>query len=132
MADIQYIHNVVSNTVLTTNDLPIWSTEITGMPDSNPDEAVIRSITFNAESSNDVNTYMIWCNMKNGFIGTICGTTTSTPQTRIRLNSLVPNSLQFQLFAPMSNGSPVIAAALTGDLVIHMDFIKYKKVPIHA
>jgi hypothetical protein len=133
MADIHYIHNVTS-TVAFDNTIPQWEVALTGIPDVMPDECIIRSISFNGSVA-DTNAYMIWCSLKNGFIGSFCGgnITSSSPQSRIWLNAPVNNMLQFKLYMPNGiNSPPLSAPAMTGDLIIHMDLIKYRRVPQHA
>jgi len=133
MADIQYIHNV-STAVAFVNDIPEWDVQLTGIPDIFPDECVIRYISFNGSVA-DTQAYMIWCNLKQGFIGSICGgdITTSSPQTRIRLNGPIPNMLHFKLYAPDRPGLPPISSpAIVGGIIIHMDLIKYRRVAAHA
>ena len=133
MPEIQYIKNVTACAAIIAA-VPEWEQQITGMPDSNPDECVVRSISFNGSVA-DTNAYLIWCNLQNDFIGSFCGgnITTSSPQTTLRLNNPVPNTLRFKLYWPSVPGSlPAAAPAMTGDLIIHLDFIKYKRTPIHA
>lgn len=133
MADIAYIHNVTS-TVSFGGNIPEWDVSLTGIPDIVPDECVIRSITFNGSLA-DTSAYMIWCNLKNDFIGSFSGgdITSASPQTRIRLNAPINNMLHFKLYSPnVANQPPLSAAAMTGDLIIHMDLIKYRRVGPHA
>ena len=142
MADIEYIKNVVSSVHLVAavdpnpDVMPVWSTTLTGLPNSNPDECVIRSITFNNAAAVDDMVYLIWSNIANDFIGSFPGgaISTTTPNTRIRLNSPLPNQLQFRLYVPEPAGElPVVVdVEVIGDIVINMDFIKYKGVPPHA
>ena len=143
MADIEYIHNVTSATTVLLS-IPSWSTSIQGMPNQNPDECVIRSITFNnMVDDEDKFVYMIWSNLTNGFIGSVLGGTVTsvTPGTRIRLNGAVPNELSFKLFVPAERPSnpsqpqplPVVVDyEVTCAISINMDSIKYKNVPPHA
>jgi len=142
MADIQYIHNITSVATFGTYvapgpanpAIPVWDVPLTGIPDVIPDECVIRSISFNG-SVVDTNAYLIWCNLKNDFIGSFCGgnIASSSPNTRIRLNAPIPNVLHFALFTPQYGGLPVVPAnPMLGDLIIHMDLIKYRRVAPHA
>jgi len=136
MADIEYIHNVVTSVHLDGSAAPVWEQAVVGMPDMNPDECVIRSITFNNAAVADTSVLMIWSNMKNDFIGSIASgaITTSAPGTRIRLHAPVPSRLLFRVYVPDANGAPPVHVDVTmkGDFVIHMDFIKYKRVAPHA
>ena len=128
MANIEYIHNVVS-AVSIQAVAPIWETSLVGMPGDPPDECIIRSVSFNG-SAVDGNAYMIWCSLKSSFIASFCGGSISTysPNTIIRLNGVPPSVLQFQLYSPSNIGSPPIAVnSLVGEVIIHMDFIRYRR-----
>ena len=135
MADIQYIKNVTSG-VLLAAAIPNWQTTLTGMPSQNPDECVIRSITFNNAGVEDTLTYFIWSSLTNGFIGSFPGGAISSnnPGTRIRLNAPVPNVIQFRLYIANSPGEAPypVDTVMAGSLAINMDFIKYRSIPPHA
>ena len=130
MSDIQYIHN------FTGHHLFFGDSEFTipsgTLPSANPDEAIVRAITFRGDSA-DPNQYLIWCNLKNDYIASFCGgiMSTHTPQSRIWLNSPVPNQLEFKLYAYDEFGNLVVTAT-TGGFAIHLDFIKYRSIPSHA
>lgn len=133
MPEIQYIKNVTAQAAIL-NVIPEWDHHITGMPDLNPDECVVRSISFNG-SIVDTNAYLVWSNLQNDFIGSFCGGSINSisPQITLRLNNPVPNSLHFKLYTPSAPGLPPYPApAMIGDLIIHLDFIKYKRTPMHA
>ncbi len=129
MADIHYIKNVTafSNFAASAGE---FSTQLTSMPDYNPDEVIIRALNFNGDVA-DGNLYLVWSNLTNDYIGSFCGGSLSPhfPQTKIHLNSPVPNRLEFKLFTAIG-GAALQVTSMTGDLAIHMDFIKYKRTPL--
>jgi hypothetical protein len=132
MSDIEYIKNVsVAHRFLASP--AVFTHTITGLPLANPDECIIRAFNFNGEADDD-RLYLIWCSLTNDFIGSFCGGSIAPhfPQTRIRLNSPVPNMLEFRLYAfnALSELAPI--PTTIGDLGIHMDFIKYRNVAPHA
>ncbi len=124
--DIQYIKNVTVWTQFTAS-AGSFSKTITGMPNSIPDEVIIRALNFNGQSD-DGNLYLVWCNLTNDYIGSFCGGALAPhfPQTKITLTNPVPNELQFVLYTPSASGLVTIPST-NGDLAIHMDFIYYKK-----
>jgi hypothetical protein len=130
MSDIEYIKNVLVAKHFNYNPAEM-STQLTGMPDSNPDECVIRSIVLSTAIDGSV--YLLWCNLKNDFIGSICGGTniSISPQIRIWLTGPVPNTLEFRLYSVMPAG-PLFIPSFQGDISIHIDFIKYKRTAVHA
>ena len=133
MPEVQYIKNVVAYAKFAATPSH-FAKMITGMPDSNPDEVVIRAINFNGQV-NDNFLYLVWCSLTNDFIASFCGGNLSpqSPGTVIRLNAPVPNMLEFKLYGMDAAGSEAkYMNAVTGDLAIHLDFIKYKRVPPHA
>lgn len=132
MSNIQYIKNVtVSSSFGNANGgtAGIFSKEINNMPSPNPDEVIVRAINFRGDSA-DNNLYLIWCNLTNDYIGSFCGGSLSPhfPQTIIRLNALIPNTLEFKIYTP-SNSGDIYTDQMTGELAIHFDFIKYRSVP---
>lgn len=138
MADIEYIHNVCTGAVFN-GVAPQWQFRLNGMPDYNPDECVIRSITYNNfEVLYEHDVFSIWCSLRNDMIGSISGgaINTTCPGTRIRLNSPVPNYLEFKFYRQASSTSPnpfeLYNVQVNSSIVIHMDFIKYKRVALHA
>lgn len=139
MPEVEYIKNVMVASRFEASEGYIGKL-ITAMPSANPDDVIIRAINFNGKAE-DTFLYLVWCNLTNDFIASFCGGNLS-PQssgTTIRLNSPVPNMLEFRLFRITAKGSDpsyMSAAnaelAVTGDLAIHLDFVKYKRVPPHA
>lgn len=135
MSDISYIYNLTAAVELANNAAPQWHQQITGIPDSNPDDMIVRSITINnAAGGADPNVYMIWSSVTNGFIGSFTGANDSqNPQSTFRLNAPIPNSVEFRLYVPDISGNPPLpAAAFTAALTLHIDFIKYKRIAPHA
>ena len=135
MSHIQYIKNVTATGAFggASGGTPgVFSKQINSIPAPNPDEVIIRAINFRGDS-NDENLYLIWCNLTNDYIGSFCGGSLSPhfPQTTIKLNSLVPHTLEFKIYTPSISGD-IYADVMTGELAIHMDFIKYRSVPSHA
>ena len=116
-----------------------FSRVVTGMPIPNPDEAIIRTIIWNGGTvpwPGDA-LILVWSNLTNDFIGSFTAGNNSSsncPGTTIRLNSPVPNVLQFVFYTPVENGGMTQIDQMLGDgdLVIHLDFVKYTRTPIHA
>jgi hypothetical protein len=132
MPTVEYIKNVTVATRFSGTP-GSFSKPLTGMPASNPDEAIIRAINFNG-AADDSNLYLIWCNLTNDFIGSFCGGSLAPhfPGTTIRLMSPVPNMLEFKLYTPTDDGSIVFVPQTWGDLAVHIDLIKYTRTPPHA
>jgi hypothetical protein len=130
MSEIQYIHNVTAGRYFLTSP-GVFTIQLTGLPDINPDEVIVRAINFNSIPE-DKNLYLIWSNIKNDYIGSFCGgKAPHFPQTRIWLNGPVPNMLEFKLYTRTGTGVVQIPS-LSGEVSIHLDFIKYKRVRPHA
>ena len=83
MPEIQYIKNV---TVAKSFDAApgIMTKQLTGMPDHNPDECIIRAINWNGEPDDNY-MYLLWCSLTNDIIGSFCGGNIAPhfPQSRI-------------------------------------------------
>jgi len=132
MPEIQYIKNVTIAKVFGLEEA-IVTKQLTGMPDQNPDECVIRSINWNG-GVDDTFMYLIWCNLTNDFIGSFCGGNIAPhfPQSRIWLTGPVPNHLELKIYILQPNAPPIVYNALNGGLAITMEFIKYKRSRDHA
>ncbi len=134
MPNIQYIKNVTVAAAFS-NSAGSFSKTIHNMPSSNPDEVIIRAMNFNGAAA-DTNLYLVWCSLTQDYIGSFCGGSLAPhfPQTTIWLNSTVHNTLEFRIYTPTTVGGGTVAlvTSMTGDLAIHMDFIKYRNVPSHA
>ena len=130
MSNIEYIRNVTTfNTFDRVNGAPgVMYNQLTLMPDFSPDQAIVRAINFNGEAT-DQNMYLIWSNLTNDYIGSFCGGNISPhfPHTTIHLPSSIPNHLEFKILTPIGNNQVRAVDNLKGDLVVHIDFVKYKK-----
>ena len=109
-----------------------FSATFNDLPSTHADEVVIRSITWNGDPTVAV-LFLLWSNLNSDIIGSFSGSTISTysPGTRIILNGIVPNQLQFRLMIPQmagaDNAPPVMDNSVAGDIGIHMDFITYQR-----
>jgi len=133
MPEIQYIKNVT--VAKSFNAEPgLMTKQLTGMPDHNPDECIIRTINWNG-AVDDTFMYLIWCNLTNDFIGSFCGGNIAPhfPQSRIWLTGPVPNYLEFKIYV-LRDGTdqPEMYGSLDGGLAITMEFAKYKRSRDHA
>lgn len=100
-----------------------------------PDEVVVRQITYHGPTTDD-GIFMIWCSLTNEYIGSFSVSDISTssvfvnvnPNTRIQcLPNSINQSLQFQIHSINAQNSPFASNALTGKIVINLDFISFKK-----
>jgi hypothetical protein len=128
MSNIHYIKNVTAFNNF--KDVPgIFQVQLQAMPDFTPDDVIIRGINFNGVAD-DVRTYLLWTNINNSIIASFCGGAISSnyPQTVMRLTSPLPNILEFKILTPSTGvNNAELVDLFNGDLVIHLDFIKYKK-----
>lgn len=99
-----------------------------------PDEVVVRQITYHGATTDD-GIFMIWCSLTNEYIGSFSVSDISTssvfvnvnPNTRIQcLPNSINQSLQFQIHSINAQNSPFASNALTGKIVINLDFISFK------
>jgi hypothetical protein len=128
MPEVSYRKNVTSFAYFN-NSMGEWMTPITAMPDYSPDECIICLITFRGDEA-DLNAYMIWTNINNDFIGSVCGgnIVSVSPNITIRLTSPLTNVIQLKMYSPGSTGiSPV--NTMSGEIVLHLEFVKYKRIP---
>ena len=121
--DIDYIVNVQAFATLGGTD------EFTlqgGFP-TNPDEVVIRQITYGHSVPNG-EMILIHSNLNNGIIGVIGGINgfMSNPGTRIQTRNPITNVLTFRLMTAVTPPTPAGAAVDLDQICISMDFIKYK------
>jgi len=133
MPEVQYIKNVTVAKHFNV-EVGVVTKQLTGMPDHNPDECIIRSINWNGVVD-DAYMYLIWCNLTNDIIGSFCGGNIAPhfPQTRIWLTGPVPNHLEFKLYVFQDgNSPPVVYSAVNGGLAITLEFVKYKRTRDHA
>ena len=132
MPEVQYIKNVTVHKAFI-NQEGLISKQLTGIPDHNPDECIIRAINWNGDVMDD-NLYLLWCNLTNDIIGSFCGGNISPhfPQSRIWLTGPVPNYLEFKILTVTPNTDPILSDKLNGGLAITMEFAKYKRSRDHA
>jgi len=133
MPEVQYIKNVTVARRFA-DELGEMTKQLTGMPDHNPDECILRAINWNG-NVDDTFLYLIWCNLTNDIIGSFCGGNIAPhfPQTRIWLTGPVPNFLEFKIYVLQDGtGIPVPYTHLEGELAITMEFAKYKRTRDHA
>jgi len=133
MPEVQYIKNVT--VAKSFNAEPgLMTKQLTGMPDHNPDECIIRAINWNGEPDDNY-MYLLWCSLTNDIIGSFCGGNIAPhfPQSRIWLTGPVPNYLEFKIYVLVhGDNPPIIYNAIKGDLAITMEFAKYKRSRDHA
>lgn len=112
------------------NSVGTFTTTINSLPSTQADEVVIRAISWHGVPD-DLNTYLIWSNLNNDFIGSISGggSASSCPGTRIILNGVIPNQLEFRLMVPgTADNPPQQLSNVDADICMHMDFITYQRV----
>ena len=126
----KYVTNVCAFTTINNavNNSGSWT--LSGGYPIQPDEIVIRQITYNSNGANkNLALMLISSNMSaNQIIGSVCNIPgfTSNPGTTITPIAPLPQIITFQLVA---NASPGLAPVSpdSGDVIsIHMDFITYK------
>ena len=132
MPEVQYIKNLTVAKFFDAEE-GIMTKQLTGMPDHNPDECIIRAINWNG-AMDDPYTYLLWCNLTNDFIGSFCGGNIAPhfPQTRIWLTAPVPNYLEFKIYILRPNADPIVFNTLDGGLTVTLEFAKYKRTRDHA
>ena len=121
--EIDYIQNVVAYATLSNTD----EFSIQGGFPTNPDEVVIRQITY-GHSVQYGEMILTQSNLTNGVIGVIGGINgfTSNPGTRIQTRNPVSNILTFKFMSATTPPTPAGAAVDLDQICISMDFIKYK------
>ena len=133
MPEVQYRKNVTSFAYFNDSNGE-WVTAITAIPDFSPDECIIKLITFRGEDALPFG-YMIWSNINNDYIASMCGGSNIvfTPNTIIQLTAPISNQLHFKLFSPVDAaqrpGGIDPWLQMTGEIVIHLEFVKYKRTP---
>jgi hypothetical protein len=111
-----------------------WIYRTPEMSSVNPDMCIVRGITFLGPQAVE-KTYAIWCSLTNDYIGSCNGTCTVSQSQgmQIELNSPVPNSLTFQLHVINTVANTLTLDPLAnGNIIIHLEFIKYRNTPPHA
>jgi len=135
MPEVQYIKNVTVAKHFNVEE-GVVTKQLTGMPDHNPDECIIRSINWNGKAD-DNQMYIIWCNLTNDIIGSFCGGNIAPhfPQTRLWLTGPVPNHLEFKIGVigrDVSQKDSIMYFPINGSISITLEFVKYKRTGIHA
>ena len=121
--DVDYIVNVQAFAILDeTGGFSIQG----GFP-TNPDEVVIRQITY-ATGVPASFLFLVQSSLNNGIIGCVGGNNgfTSNPGTRIQTRNPLSNVLTFKLMTPTTPPSPAGDDVDLNQICISMDFIKYK------
>ena len=130
MPEILSIKNVTAHRMFAAAQPGIFHHTITAMPMHPVDEIVIRSITWNGVSNDDM-MHLLWSNITNDIVGSFCGGSiiSQSPGTRIVLTHPPPNVLEFKLMHPRTKNDlpPVFDDSVEGDIAIHLEFISYKK-----
>ena len=132
MSNIEYIKNVTAYNSFNefSSKAGEFSFQLSSMPDLMPDEAIIRGINFNGPELGAAGICLLWSNLNNDFVGSFRLRKESfiSPQSIIKFTSPIPNHLEFKLYSPIGLNKTRIVEELEGDIVIHIDFIKYKRV----
>ena len=120
MPEIQSINNVVAFSTIDATGA--WTMPIAMQI---PDAIIITQVTYN--SSNATKAALL-VYMNNQIIASVVNISgfTSNPGTRVHVMNPIAQ-LSFGLYIPAINPIPVGAACLGDQIVIHMDFIRYKK-----
>lgn len=92
-----------------------------------PDEMIVRQITYTSSAAAGVesyNTYLIWMDAINNYIGHFTEGLSICPRSHHRLPpSFNPQQLRFKILA---SDQVTIKSDLTGDLAITLEFVKYR------
>ena len=125
MSAKKYVTNVCTCTLLDASGS--WT--LNGGYPLQPDEIVVRQITFNGSGpSKNTELMLITSNISSGVtLGSICNIPgfTSNPGTVITPTGPLPQVITFQLMYPIIGSSP--ASPDVADLIcVHMDFINYR------
>ena len=130
MPEILSIKNVTAHRMFGAAQPGIFHHTITAMPMHPVDEIVIRSITWNGVSNDDM-MHLLWSNITNDIVGSFCGASISPIHlgTRIVLTHPPPNVLEFKLMHSTIKDDSQYEHndAVVGDIAVHMEFISYKK-----
>ena len=93
-----------------------------------PDEAVIRQISYSGPNAQEAGIFHIWSSLANDYIGCFEVSNfgvTLTPHTLILLKSPLPNELSFRIDSVAADGTAIPYTGLVGDIGVRIDFIKY-------
>lgn len=91
------------------------------------DICIIRSITLAGPSV--MKAYLIWCSAFNDYIGCLSGEGIYAPSamTTYLINSPIGNTISFKLYQINADGSISPDETATGNFMINLEFVKYKK-----
>ena len=123
--DIEYIQNVIAYATLdTTGEFSVQG----GFP-MNPDEVVIRSVTYSYGLGTECGMVLIQSNLTNQIIANAIGSAqfSSCPSTRIQTRNPIPNVLIFKVAFPSIPPLPAVNDVDKHEICISMDFIKYRQ-----
>ena len=123
--DIEYVQNLTAYAILdNTGEFSIQG----GFP-TNPDEVVIRSVTYSHGAGAAKGMVLIHSNLANQVIANAIGSAqfSSQPGTRIHIRNPISNVLTFKVMAPFTPMIPALADVEFHEICISMDFIKWKK-----
>jgi len=120
--DIDYIQNVTAFGIFDAKG----EFSIQGGFPTNPDEVVIRSITYSPGVGSPYSMLLVQSNLAPviGVVGS--GAFNSNPGTRIQTRNPLPNVLTFKMMKPTTPPVPAAADTKFHEICIAMDFIKYK------
>ena len=123
--DIEYIQNLTAYAILdNTGEFSIQG----GFP-TNPDEVIIRSVTYSHGAGAAKAMVLIHCNLANQVIASAIASAqfSSQPGTRIQTRNPISNVLTFKIMAPFTPMVQAFADAEYHEICISMDFIKYRQ-----
>ena len=123
--DIEYVQNLTAYAIMdNTGEFSIQG----GFP-TNPDEVVIRSVTYSYGAGSAKGLVLIHSNLANQVIANAIGSAqfSSCPSTRIHIRNPISNVLTFKVMAPFTPMIPALADVELHEICISMDFIKYRQ-----
>jgi len=124
--DVEYIQNFTAFAILdSTGEFSVQG----GFP-TNPDEVVIRQITYTYGFGTGCGMVLIHSNLSNQIIASAIGSDqfSSNPGTRIQTRNPIPSMLTFRVEFPTIPPLPAVNDVDKHEIMIHMDFIKWKPI----
>lgn len=123
--DIEYIANVTAFGIFDAEG----QFSIQGGFPTNPDEVVIRSVTYSPGLGTPHTMGLVHSNLTHQIIACVLtsGQFTSSPGTRIQTRNPIPNVLTFTMMAPSTPPTPAKSDVDMHEICINMDFIKWKR-----
>jgi len=95
--------------------------EIKMLPDFSADEVIVRQICY-GQAAGATSAYSVYWSEAKSFIGHFTNPTFATPQITLDVKQQSIGGIQ--KFIMYNQGLPI--STLTGDLLIHLEFVKYK------